>query len=377
MNSAEIQYALDRRGTVDIDSGTSITTPIQLAHLRERPIVNCSGGDITYNGPPGRWAFEWNWDSNYVHTPCSPVFKNIDFDRNNVSHGGFLRIHPGDKSPLKLTMKQCDLWSDEGYAIDANGVASCESLFFQDIRTFDGCSLRWIGASKSAIGWCEIDNWRRIGSARVGSNFMLKNLKNVLLDRIIDEGTPELIDGLKNVYVGPISVSFVNCEGFNLLYDLWMEPIGTWDDLAPDCWGVSARADGVDGNHSQHVVELKRVTLNASGLGAGTFLFHVYGGDTSNDADNIRVNIVDRFNLRENTVLFAGKCHVIGLRPFTNQIYSTDDINYFENANTGSFRRYWQVTSFAHPYKVYADRRSYSGSGYQDTYSAEPAQYDA
>lgn len=377
MNSAEIQYALDRRGAVDIDAGTSITTPIQIAHLQERPIINASGGDITYNGPPGRYAFEWNWDPSYIHTPCSPVFKNIEFDRNNIRHGGFLRIHPGDRSPLKLTMKQCDLRSQEGYAIDANGVADCESLFFEDIRTYQGCSLRWIGASPNAIGWCEIDNWRRVGADRVGANFMFKNLKNVFLDRIIDEGSPELLDSLKDVYYGPVSMNMVNCQGFNRVDEWWMEPWGTWDTLAPDCWAMSLRADGTSGDHEQHVVELKSVSLNASGIGTGVFLHHVCGGDTSNDADNIRVNFIDTFAMFEGKVEFAGKSYSVSRRAMHNTNYSADDINYWENANTDSFTRYWQVTSFACPYKVYADRVGYSASGYDLTYEAEPAQYDA
>lgn len=376
MNSAEIQYWLDRRGTVDIEAGSIITTPIQLAHLEGRPIINCQG-DITYEGPPGQWAFEWEWNSAYSHTPCSPVFEHIDFDRNEVSHGGFLRINPGDRSPLKLTMKQCDLRSKEGYAIDANGVADCESLFFEDIRTYTGCSLRWIGASSMSFRWMEADNWRRIGVGRVGANVMIKNGQNVLMDRIIDEGSPELLDDLKGEYVGPLSLNMVNCQGVNRIEEWWMEPWGDWDIYAPDCWGFTARADGTSGEHNQHVTELRSASLNASGLGEGTYLYHIYGGHTSNDADNIRVNIVDRFNLRENTVLFAGKCYVVGRRPFSNQQYTQDDIDYFEDVNTGSFTRYWQVTSFAHPYKVYANRILYSASGYQETYEAEPAQYDA
>lgn len=376
MNSAEIQYLLDRTGRVDIDSGSIITKPIQIAHLQDRPIINCPG-DITYNGPPGRWAFEWNWDSSYVHTPCSPVFKNIYFDRNNVTHGGFLRINPGDKSPRKLTMKQCDLFSEEAYAIDANGVASCESIFLQDIRTYNGGSLRWIGASEQAIGWCEIENFRRIGEDRVGANLMLKNLRNVLLDRIIDEGSIDLLPDLKSNYVGPVSVNMVNCSGFNRFDDLWMEPWGDWDVLAPDCWGVTIRADGTSGNHRQHVIELKNNSLHASGIGAGTYLFHVCGGDSSNDADNLRLNMVDKFGLFDSVVEFAGKVYPVARGAMHQTNYSTDDINYWEDANTGSFRRYWQVTSFALPYKVYADRVSYSASGYQATYESVPAEYDA
>lgn len=372
MTAAEIQYALDRRGMVDIPTGTDLTDTVELAHLQGRIFVNNREGGLTWAGAEGRFPFEFNWKSSYSHMPCDLTFTNIDFNRNSVDQGGFLKVR-GEKAPFRLSMYQCRFYAVRGYAIDGWGVGRSESLFFQDMQTYGSCAIRWIGNSSRATNWVEIDNWRHIGGGRIGASFMLENLRNVLGEGMIEDGTPSLTTACRDVYYGPLAVHIINCEGLNVIDDYWFEPWGTWDTVAPDCWGFTVRADETSGDHRLHATVIRNISLNATGLAAGTKLFHAYGGDSSNDAADLRVDFIDQFDLTDGSTLFGGKVMPVAKRAMNNSPYGSSDTDDFIGSN-GRFEKYWQTTSFAHPYQVYADRVAYSASGYADTYTAAPDQ---
>lgn len=377
MNSDEIQYALDRRGFVRIDAGSTIEKPIQLAHLTGRVFIDCPG-DITYNGPPGRWGFEWNWDSSYVHTPCHLIFRNIEFDRNSITHGGFLKFAPGTTAmPLSLTMKQCRIESEDAYAVDANGVAYINSIHCEDIRSFSSSAIRWIGTSLKATGWVKIYNWRGLVTSKVGATFLFKNGKNVVRWRLIDEGSPDLISDLRSSYYGPTSCYDINCAGFNEVDDCWSEPWGSWATVAPGCWSYEVRADETSGNYGMYYTLLKNLSINAGGMDPGVEPLKVTGGDDSTNASSLRVDIVDNFLLLEESVLFRGKVYPVSDRAMRNGPYDSNDIDHFDDLNSGSFRDYWQSGSAVLPYQVFADIILYSGSDNESNYTTEPAQYDA
>lgn len=373
--SAEIQYALDRRGYVEIAEGASITAPIQLAHLENRPFVK-GLGEFTYDGPPGRWAFEWRWDSSYSHDPCSLTFHDILFDRNDVANGGFLQVFPGGSAPRSLSMRRSLLQADEAHAIDAVGVGACESLYFQDMRSQEGSALRWISSSSNGTNWLIIDNWRHESISRVGPTFMFKNLRGIVTNHTIDEQTSELIDALKNVYEGPISLQITNCSGFTLLDEYYYEYSGTFDTNSPDCWTVEIRADEASGSHRMHACELRNAVSTLSGIGTGIGQYHFLGGD-SNDGNSLRVDMVDHFKQGDGKTKFKGKVYPVAVRAMDLSEYSTTKIEHWTDVVAGSFRDWWSIDGFAFPYQVYADRINYFGSDYNTNYVAETPQYDA
>lgn len=376
MNSEEIQYALDRRGFVRITSGSIITKPIQLAHLTGRIFIDCPG-DITYQGAPGRWAFEWNWDADYVHTPCHLIFRNIEFDRNNIEAGGFLRFVNGSTMPKTLSMRQCRVESEEAYAIDANGVGYIDSLHFQDIRNFTSSAIRWIGSSADCTGWVNMSNWRCLATTRVGASFLFKNCRNVVRRLLIDEGSPDLLTALRGNYVGPTNVYDVNCSGYNELDDVWSEPWGSWATVAPGCWSFEFRNDETSGSYGVKYTLAKNLSINAGGIDSGVEPLKLMGGDTSNNAASLRVDLVDQFHLFEEKVLFGGKVYPVAIRPMRNGQPDANDLAHFNDLNSDSYRDNWQIGSAVIPYQVFADIILYSGSDNQTNHTAEPAQYDA
>lgn len=376
-NSDEIQYALDRRGFVEIPPGSTIERPIQLAHLQGQVYVNCPG-DITYEGQPGRWAFEWNWQSSYSHSPARIIFRNIEYDRNSIDQGGFLRIHPGEKAPRSLSMKQCLLNSQQAYAIDARNVAYIDSIHMRDIRTNGGSAIRWISESRNGSGWVKLNNWRHQGGNRLGASFYFENMRNILRKRIIDEGSENLYEGLLDVYYGPIAFSDVNCSGYNLIDDLWSEPWGSWEDTAPECWIGDIRCDETSGNFEMCQTDLVNVSINSGGIEAGIDAIRVLGGHTSSNASSLRVDLINFFKLiSTEKVKFCGKVYPVALSSMTNETFSQDDRDYFDDLNANSFRRPWRSAVTYLPYNLDADKITYVGSDNEANYTAEPAQYDA
>lgn len=377
MNSAEIQYALDRRGVVDISPGSTIETPIQLAHLTGRIRINCPG-DVTYAGPAGMWGFEWNWDSSYVHTPCHLIFNDLRFIRDSISHGGVLRINPGDKSPTSLTMKNPYVSVNRGHAIDANGVAYIDSVYITDAKIFGSGAVRWIGASADACGRFKIQNCRvYVGNVRLGATFLFKNLRNLIRTRIIDEGDPSLVEELKNVYYGPLTIYDINCSGYNYVDDVWQEPWGSWSTRAPGCWCHEIRADETSGNYAHYTTVMKNLIGLASNVDPGVALFHVTGGHTSSNAASLRADFVDFFNLWEERVEFAGKVFPVSERMMSNSSIAANDIAKFDDLNSDSFRDYWRTAFDKIPGKSTTDAVAYTGSDNETNFTAEPAQYDA
>lgn len=376
MNSEEIQYALDRRGFVRITSNSTIDKPIQLAHLTGQVFIDCPG-DITYEGPPGRWAFEWRWSSSFAHDPCRLIFRNIQFDRNNVANGGFLKFIDGSTMPQSLTMKQCRLESEDAYAIDANGVGYIDSIYCEDIRNFTSSAIRWIGTSANATGWVRIYNWRGVITSRVGSSFVFKNCNNVVRNRLIDDGSPDLITPLQGEYVGPINLYDINCTGFNEIDDFWSEPWGSWETVAPGCWSYEFRADETSGSYKMYYSQAKNLSINAGGIDDGVQGLKVFGGDDSTNAASLRVDIVDNFRVFEERVLFGGKVYPVAIRPMSSSPYDPNDEAHFNDLNSGSFRDVWQSGSSVLPYEVFGDVILYSGSDNETNFTSEPAQYDA
>lgn len=378
LTTEEIQYAIDRRKTVDISSGAIVGKPVQLAHVTGDILITNKSGNLTYDGPPGRHVFEWNWSDSYVHNPGKLTISDVDF-RGTVVDAGFLRIS-GSKPPLKTTVSRCTVRANRGYAFDANGVGDCQSVWFEDIQSYGAGAIRWIGLNRNCVNHAWFDSWRHIGSNRIGASFMFKNMRNVLADNLIEDGTPSLADVCKNVYYGPIAVHAVNCSGHNRINDYWLEPWGEWDTDAPGCWGFEVRADETSGYMQPHVFILRNVSLNSSGLGAGTKLMHCMGGDTSNSANRLRVDFEDFFDLVDGTTLFGGKVFAVAKRATkVGSEYSTSDMDDFTNYQPSSFRDRWNITSFAHPYQVYADRVSYEfgAANFDETYTSEPSQPDA
>lgn len=373
--SAEIQYALDRRGYVEIENGARFTEPIQLAHLENRAIIK-GAGDCTYSGPVGRWAFEWRWKDSYAHTPAKLFFKDVTYYRDNIANGGFLQIISGGQAPKSLSMKRCFLESDESHCIDARNVGYCDSLYFQDMRSQGSSTIRWISSSADGFGWCHIDNWTHQSTARVGTSFIFKNGRNVLCNNLVDEQTAEIIDVLKNNWAGPIYFQMTNCSGFNRVFDAFHEYGGTFDDLAPNCWAVEIRADETSGSHNQHVCVLYKWEPILSGIGTGIGQFHLIGGDEANGV-SLHAQVLDMFRQTEGKAKFKGKVYPITVRSMDTNEVTTAEKDYWNDVVADSFRDWWSIDGFAFPYQVYADRINYFGSDYNSAYVAETPQYDA
>lgn len=369
----EIQYALERTGEVNIGSGAITGIPIQLAHIqRDRLIIRSRGGSLEWNGPKGRHLFEWRWDSDYTHTPADLLMQDFWME-NSANDNGLIKLQ-GDKAPIRSTFQRIRCYAQRAYAIDANGIGDCHSIWCESMQTFGASAIRWIGNNADCMKWGWLDSWRHFGSGRLGAAFMFKNCRNLLRDNLIDDGVPTLTTVLQNVYAGPITVHDINNSGHNTIRHFWFEPWGTWDDEAPDCWGFEIRADETSGNHKPHVTVLNSISLNADGLGASTKLFHVMGGHTSNDANQLRCQLEDQFNLVDGLMLFGGKVYPVAVRPMDNNFFDSADLAQFNDVVAGSFRDRWRKSAFHMPSQTDADRVSYTSSSYESNYAAEPAQ---
>lgn len=378
-NSAEIQYALDRRGYVEIEDAATITAPINLAHIERSEIFIFMKGEVDYSGNPGKYLFGWKWDSSYTHDPAAIYIEGGVVDGNSAAQVDFLQIHPDStKSPARITLRRSDVYVSQGYVVSGNGVPKTGSIYCEDITSYAGCCVRWIGSSWPAFDWMIVDNWRKVGGGRVGADFYIKNGRRFQGSNLIVDGTAALTAALQSNYVGPVVAELANCTGLNFIDELWFEPWGTWDTVAPDCWGFTIRADETSGNYRQHYCRLKSISLNADGLDPATSLFHAYGGDTSTNAASVRVDHVDQADYQDGEAYFGGKVFPTCTRSMAGSPFASADSDDFDNLNSGAWKQPIATDSSAHPYAVYANRVNLVGSGsaYETNHTDEPAQYD-
>lgn len=358
MNRQEVQYALDRRGYIDIDEAMSMDGHLELGHLTGRVhVVSTNGSTISNDGPSGRHLFEFNYLDSYTHDPAELYFYNVVHD-NNATHSGFFRVNGNGTPPAKLEFDNCLLQASGNYAIDCPSGGEMEGLVVERTEFQSGGAIRWHSPAAAYPDFVHLISNRYTGTFKPGSTFNFKNVQNLTMRLNILDGNVKLIDELIDSYNGPVAIKIVNPRGVCTVDNFWFEPWSDWDVDAPDCWGFSVRTDDDTGSFGQRTLVTRNITLNADGLGAGVKLNHFIGGGASSNAASMLVYLTDDWKAADVDYLFGGKIRVIMERNADNSDMDDDIEATIDGIIADSYRDPLKFASGSLPFNEFSDNEA-------------------
>lgn len=363
MNRAEIQYALDRRGYVKITENALLDGPLQVGHLTGKVVIETKGGYTLGNSSTsGRHAIEYNYLDSYTHDPCEIYIDGVEFD-NNATYSGFFKVIQPGTAPSRLHITASLISGSGNYAIDCPSSGDMECLVFQDVQFNGSGCVRWLFDDNASNDFVHMNANRVQGNARIGPGYYFQNAQNVTMRLNINEQSPALFSDLFGVYEGPIAVRIDNPKGRCIIDDFWFEPWGTWDNLAPNCYGFECRTDDVSGNYGQRVLVTKNTAFAASGLSTGVALNSLQGGHSSSNACSLLVFYEDYWKPSDVEFDFGGKIRVIFDRPFDNSDMDDAIEATVDGIIANSWRDPIRVPSFGLPFNEFSANED-GGRGY-------------
>lgn len=359
MNGPELQYAIDRRGYVDIDEASQVDGYIELGHLTGKVhIVSSNSSTLSRTGPSGRHLFEYNYKNTFTHDPPEIYFHNI-VHGNSASNSGFFRVRSSGRCPARLHFDNCSLRAAGNYAIDCPSGGEMECLVIERSEFGGGGAIRWHSASDAQANFTHIITNRYVGDGKPGSTFNFKNVKNLTMRSNTLDGSVDLVSGLSGTFEGAVAIQIINPIGLCMVDDFWFEPWSDWDTDAPGCWGFTGQTDDDNGSYGQRALFINNISMNAAGLGESTILNHFIGGHNDSDAASMLAVIEDQWQVAASDYKFGGKVRVIMERA-TNPNSSDEIETTVDGFVSGSYRDPLRMGAFELPFN---DTIATSGDG--------------